>query len=92
MTTDDNRQSRRLRALQKAKVVLSDWFAVECLISDISETGARLEFQAPIDLPEEFRVIIVASNEVIPAARAWQRGLAAGVQFTGPGEDAPRRW
>ena len=76
--------------LKQGKVVLSNWSVLDCVIRDLSDTGARLEFAGPTELPKEFRLLIVSTNLLFPAELAWQRGLAAGVHFTGPGQ-APLR-
>lgn len=76
---------------KRPKVVLSDWSVIDCRIRDVSEVGARLEFSGPTELPPELRVLIVSSNLIYPAELQWQRGLAAGVRFTGPGSVPSRR-
>lgn len=88
---EDHRHDTRRRARKEAKVVLSDSTSIDCLIRDISVTGARLEFGGPTELPQAFLVFIVSSNQIMPAERAWQRGLAVGVHFTGPGREASHR-
>jgi hypothetical protein len=88
---EENRRSIRRRTLKEGKVVLSDWSVIDCLIRDMSEGGARLEFGGPTELPHEFRLLIVSTNTIIPAALAWHRGQAVGVRFTGPGQSAPPR-
>ncbi len=80
----------RRRTLKKGRVVLSDSTVMDCLVRDLSETGARLEFAAAVGLPETFRVLVVGSNLLHPATLSWQRGLSAGVHFTGSGEPLPR--
>ena len=81
--------SPRRRTLKKGKVVLSDATIMDCLVRNLSETGARLEFGGPVSLPPNFRVLVVGSNVLVPTALSWQRGLSAGVTFTGGGEPAP---
>jgi len=87
----DERRSTasRRRTLKKGKVVLSDSTVMDCLVRNLSETGARLEFGGPVSLPERFRVLVVGSNMLVPTALSWQRGLSAGVYFTGAGEPVP---
>ena len=92
MTDEERRQVQRRRALKEAKVVLSDWAVIDCLIRDVSEAGARLEFSGATELPPEFRVLIFSSNLLYPAEVEWQRGLAAGVLFTGPGATPSRKF
>jgi hypothetical protein len=92
-SADPRRISQRRRALKGAKLVLSNWSVIDCTIRDMSETGARLEFGGPTDIPDEFRLLVVSSNLLVPARRVWQHGLLAGIQFTGEAQPAPpRKW
>ena len=84
-----HRSAHRKRTLKAAKAVLTDWTTIDCTIRDISETGARLVFGDAFKLPEEFRVIIVMTNSIVPVRLLWQRGLTAGVAFAGPEEPVP---
>lgn len=88
---EERRTIPRRRALKEGKVVLSDWTAIDCGIRDLSEIGARLEFSGPTKLPHEFRLLVVSSNRLISAELKWQRGLAAGVLFTGQEREMPPR-
>jgi hypothetical protein len=83
---EHHRSAHRKRTLKAAKVVLTDWTTIDCTIRDISATGARLVFGDAFALPEEFRVIIVMTNTIVPVRLLWQRGLTAGVSFAGPEE------
>lgn len=83
---EHHRSAHRQRTLKAAKVVLTDWTTIDCTIRDISATGARLVFGDAFALPEEFRIIIVMTNRIVPVRLLWQRGLTAGVSFTGPEE------
>ena len=88
---EEHRTSVRRRTLKEGKVILSDSTVMDCRIRDLSEGGARLEFGGLTNLPKEFRLLIVSSNTVVPAAIAWQRGQNVGVFFTGPEQPAPAR-
>jgi hypothetical protein len=87
----NERSTARRRTLKSGKVVLTDWTVFDCVIRDLSETGARLDFGGPVELPQEFRLLVVTSNLLIPTELAWVRGSSAGVRFTGPGKPPPRR-
>jgi len=93
--TDDggahHRSAHRQRTLKAAKVILTDWTMIDCTIRDISKDGARLVFGDAFALPQEFRVLIVMTNTIVPVRLLWQRGLTAGVTFTGPEEPAHGR-
>lgn len=85
----ERRRERRLRVLKQAKVMLTEWVSVNCVVRDISPGGARLEFNGPIYLPHAFQLQIPSAELNIPAAPAWQSRGEAGIRFTGL--DAERR-
>jgi hypothetical protein len=90
-TAADHRRDHRQRALKAAKVVLSDWTNVDCTVRDLTKDGARLVFAAATSLPKEFRILVMSSGIIRPARLLWQRGLSAGITFTGPEEPAGSR-
>lgn len=81
----DRRRERRHRVLKEGKVMLTEWVSVNCVIRDISASGARIEFDRPTFLPSEFQLRIVAADLTIPAIPAWQEREEAGIRFTGVG-------
>lgn len=80
----ESRQERRRRTLKQGRVVLTDSTVMDCKLRDMSEDGAHLVFGGAVSLPEEFRLYNVSDGTMAPAALKWQRGLEAGVAFTGP--------
>lgn len=88
---EHNRTSARRRTLKGGRVILSDWSGIDCRVRDLSETGARLEFDGPTQLPNECRLLLIETNRMFPVEVAWQRAQSAGVHFTGPGTEAPPR-
>lgn len=82
------RCQHRVRVLKRAKVVFSTMTSIDCEIRDITAGGARIEFTGPVVLPETFQLMTVSTRQMVPVARVWQRGLAAGVRFTGAIEKA----
>jgi hypothetical protein len=82
----DKRRARRKRTLKEGKVLLSDWTAIDCTIRDLTSEGARIVLGDATSLPQEFRLVMVATSTMKPVRLLWQRGLAAGVGFTGPEE------
>lgn len=82
-----------MRALKDGKAVLSNWSTIDCTIRDLASGGARLQFGGVTELPDEFRLLYVSSNKLVPARIVWHRGQTVGVSFSGPAVDAPpRRW
>lgn len=63
--------------------MLSDSTVIDCTLRDVSDDGARLVFGGAVSLPEEFRLYNVSDAWIVPVRLQWQRGLEAGVAFTG---------
>ena len=57
----------------------------DCMISDISDRGARL-FAEGVDIPDEFHLLISDNDRGLRRACkvVWRLGYELGVQFTDP--------
>jgi hypothetical protein len=55
--------------------------AIECLLVDISKTGARLIFPTRAKFPTAFGLVVVPSGPVRPASLVWRNGQMAGIKF-----------
>lgn len=71
----------RERVFKDATLQLRDGTRFRVSIKDLSETGARIEFHANIDLPA--RVILSAPGLRLRrfARVVWREAMAAGLQF-----------
>ena len=78
------RGSARKRMLKTGRVLIGNRLTIDCVIRDMSTTGARLVFGAPPMLSGDMKLLIVSTNSVVPIDIVWQGGLAIGVRFTGP--------
>ena len=87
----DKRRSPRRRQLKDGKVVLSNWTTVDCTIRDVSDGGVRLTFGGPTGLPEMFKLLFVSGHCMRDVRTVWQKGLSAGLEFTGPEYPPPAR-
>ena len=66
----------------------SAWIAIEgenrqgCVLSDVSDTGARIEVEQPNKLPDEFVLLLAASNAPRRHCKViWRDDTHVGVQF-----------
>jgi len=55
--------------------------AIDCLIRDISEHGARLRFSDSISIPDSFELHIPQKNQTLRAVARWRHGMDVGVVF-----------
>jgi hypothetical protein len=75
----EKRGAPRRRMLKQGRIILSDSTTITCVIRDMSETGARIVFGGPVDLPPSFRLSMVNSDDIFAVDLIWHRGFAAGV-------------
>jgi hypothetical protein len=87
----DKRRSRRQKTLKSGHLILSDWTTMDCTVRDLSPEGAKLVFGGPPALPKTFSLVVHSTDKLIPAELLWQRGLSAGIAFTGPERPAPHK-
>ena len=79
----ERRRSRR-RTLGYGAVVVSFDGALtrECVINDISASGAKLRLDAPKELPEEFVLVLTAQGTAKRRCKiAWRSAQEVGVRF-----------
>ena len=76
------RVSPRRRMLKPGKVLVRGASPVDCLITDLSDTGAKLQFRFVVDVAPE-RIELVIGGENIPRACdvKWTAGMHMGVAF-----------
>ncbi|MET1414563.1 PilZ domain-containing protein [Roseibium sp. HPY-6] len=78
-----NERARRMRALKKGKLIFNRGLrSVPCIVRNLSETGAKLEFEQAYLLPHEFVLQIDLEDFEVTCERRWEDGLRCGVEFT----------
>ncbi len=85
------RAAPRQRVLKAAKIILDDWGAIDCIVRDVSDTGARIKVENVSTLPHKFRLLITMDNTIRPVQVAWKLNNLIGVAFTGPSTRPPMR-
>jgi hypothetical protein len=80
----DRRNSPRQPISEPAGATLHVGARVDCLITDVSDQGARLQFGTTVSLPSIFEVHCEKSGRSWWVNPVWQRGRTAGVRFSNP--------
>jgi len=62
--------------------------AMECLIRDISDEGARIIFSGAVNLPDAVELYIPQKDETLRARVQWRHGDEAGLAFPAAGRAA----
>lgn len=78
----ERRRAVRIPVAWAARISNADAaFEAECMIVDISATGARISFQGSGQLPKRLELFVVQSNSLMGATVIWQLGRDAGLDF-----------
>jgi PilZ domain len=74
-----------------AKIVVdAKGTALNCLVFDVSEGGARIVLESDREVPERFLLLLAPNGETPRACRViWRNGVILGVAFPGIRAPAP---
>jgi hypothetical protein len=78
---NEHRRSPRLRTFKGGSIIFGVAAAIDCLIRNMSETGAALEIEAPIRIPDEFTLLIKPEFLKRHCRVVWRSAKRIGVQF-----------
>ena len=78
------RNAQRSRTLLRGRIEFNDGTSsLDCLIRDLSETGARIDVSEAVTLPLAFRIFVPKHDRRYQATLRWHRNGQAGVEFAG---------
>jgi hypothetical protein len=81
----DNRKARRRPIRYTAWLVAAAGELQVCTLSDISETGARIDVQSADDLPDHFLLWLAANGSARRTCSVvWRKAKQIGVKFEQP--------
>lgn len=79
---DEHRRATRRRALKGAQIIFNEGSSViDCVVRDLSETGAKLKIPSPIGVPDTFTLSVQGDNTRRKCRVAWRRATELGVAF-----------
>ena len=86
----NQRSTPRTRTVLRAEIRFNDgMMSAECLVRDISASGARLELSGEVTLPDRFDLHIPKRNLTYRATMRWRKGKEIGVVFEETGSRPP---
>lgn len=78
-------RERRFRVLKGAQAAFNqEHSAVPCIVRDLSENGAKIEFSLGWIVPSHFTLFVELDGFKVECEKVWHRGELYGVRFTGP--------
>jgi len=81
LTVQERRKVTRSRVLKGAKIVIGSVSAIDCVVRNVTNTGARLQIANTIELPESLGLTFDGGFTVRPCRVAWRSVTETGVQF-----------
>ncbi|MFC6789257.1 PilZ domain-containing protein [Methylobacterium komagatae] len=86
----EQRRQPRLRVLLKGRIHFNNGSSsIDCLVRDMSTTGARLLLSETATLPEKFDLYIPQKERTYRAQLRWRREDGIGVTFDHGAEQQP---
>jgi hypothetical protein len=79
--TDQHARAPRQRTFKGGSISLANGVSTDCLIRNLSDTGACLEVPDPFNIPENFKLIIRPEILTRSCEVAWRTAQRIGVRF-----------
>jgi hypothetical protein len=54
---------------------------IDCTIRNVSNTGAALDVESPVGIPERFTLVLPSDGLHFPCRVVWRKGRRIGVAF-----------
>jgi PilZ domain len=78
----ERRRQRRARTLKSARILFNQHHSViDCTVRNMSPTGACLNVESALGIPEQFDVMFEADHTVRPCRMIWHKEQQIGVEF-----------
>ena len=73
----EKRASPRHRVLKQGTIAFRGGGGIDCMVRNISQSGARLEIASPIGLPDSFTLVIAADRLMRDCRAVWNAEKSA---------------
>jgi hypothetical protein len=77
----ERRNTYRYSTCRSAKIILKDGRSIDCLVRDLSTSGARLEVANPKQVSDRFTLAILGSWNKHPCRVAWRKDNMIGAEY-----------
>ena len=78
---NEHRRSPRHRMLKAGIVSFARAAGIDCTVRNVSDTGACLEIESPVGIPNDFTLVISKDNVKRPCHVMWRSARRIGVRF-----------
>jgi hypothetical protein len=81
MAADEHRKEPRQRTFKGGTISFDRAAGIDCIVRNISKTGACLEIQSPLGIPDKFTLVIKPEYLRRSCEIAWRSADRIGVRF-----------
>jgi hypothetical protein len=77
----ERRKSPRFRVLKSARILIGTTIAIECVVRNLTNVGARIRLPNAVDLPPAIDILFDEGRTFRTCRIVWQNGNEIGVEF-----------
>jgi PilZ domain-containing protein len=77
----ERRKVTRSRVLKGAKIIIGSASTINCVVRNVTNSGARIQIANTVDLPETLDLTLDAGFTIRPCRVAWRSVTESGLQF-----------
>ena len=77
----ERRRVTRSRVLKGAKIIIGSASTIDCVVRNVTNSGARIQIANTVDLPETLDLTLDAGFTIRPCRVAWRSVTESGLQF-----------
>jgi hypothetical protein len=78
---DERRRATRQRVFKAGTIAFNRAAGIDCIIKNLSDTGACLEVASPLGIPEAFVLVTDAGHNKRPCHIVWRKEKRLGICF-----------
>ena len=77
----ERRNTMRSRVLKGAKIIFGTSSVIDCVVRNVTNTGARVQIANTVDLPEGLGLTFDGGYSIRPCKVIWRTVTETGIQF-----------
>jgi len=84
MPVQERRNSARSRILKGAKIILGTSSVIDCVVRNVTNSGARVQIANTVELPDDLGLTFDGGRSIRQCRVVWRTVTETGVKFVRP--------
>jgi hypothetical protein len=84
MPVQERRKSTRSRVLKGAKIILGTSSVMDCVVRNVTNSGARVQIANTVELPDDLGLTFDSGYSIRQCRVVWRTMTETGVKFVRP--------